>query len=250
MLILSSVCVLNGGAVAGVTCFSVDPRRGLQHGDGLRAFGAASNETTPPSGPAWSSSEVIFKPDSSAVLAVKKGNAGPPLTPGFVVDYPVARGAVSRRGSFNYISDISTDFGGVFVSNNDLFIVDPSYGASILDTSSAAHITEVAHTVVAGQKAMCWSAYSPALSTAYGIDAGQPVVYTFAASTGALTGSIPADNSTLGLFDSAVSGQYMYSLPATDGVVVLDVVARKQIQFLDLTGFGVRKGYMGMAVWP
>lgn len=63
-------------------------------------------------------------------------------------------------------------------------------------------------------------------------------------------GNFTADGTIGGLFDSAIGGRYMYSLALVNGVVVFDIREKKQIQFLNLTGFGKRQGYTGMALWP
>lgn len=69
-------CVLNGGAVAGVTCFDVDATSGLSVSGSLRQLGRnVINETTPPTGPPGSAAQVFFDPESTGVFVTVKGNA-------------------------------------------------------------------------------------------------------------------------------------------------------------------------------
>lgn len=254
-LIHGAACVLNGGARAGVSCFRADPLHGLQAVGPLRSLEPTFSQTTPANGPPNTASEIIFNPDSSAVFALVKGNAGTtPVTPGYIIGWPVQHGTVSTKSIVNKIADISMEFGAVFLSQDRLFVADPSYGASIVSISSGLKVTEEVHTVVPGQIAICWAAEDPSLGNAYGIDAGQNMIYTFDAGTGALKGSISVTtigNATTngGLFDSAVNNNRMYSLAKTPGIVVTDLVQGQQQQYLDLTSLGSRQGWMGMALY-
>jgi len=154
------------------------------------------------------------------------------------------------EATINTFADQAMAFGAVFTDDTHLFVSEPTYGASILDVSDSGHITEEVHTVISGQKAVCWAEYDAALNTAYAIDAGQPVVWTVDATSGVLTGTINATENTGGVFDSAILDGRMYSLAKSNGLIVFDLAAKRQIQYLDLTPFGNRQGYDGMAVWP
>jgi hypothetical protein len=94
------------------------------------------------------------------------------------------------------------------------------------------------------------------LGAAYAIDAGRNQIYKINPDTGAHMGNIhvtgdgnPADK---GVFDSAIDieSSIMYSLIGGNGVIAVDLKAEKQIQFLDLSSFGNRQGYQGMATYP
>ncbi|KAK5159971.1 hypothetical protein LTS14_002077 [Recurvomyces mirabilis] len=245
---LNMACVLNGGAKAGVTCFHVDRQGGLQPTGSFLSLAGITNETTPPVGPPESSSQILFTPDSSALLVLQKGNAGPPVSPGYIVAYPVVNGRVSGNSVKNQFANVAMPFAGVFVDNDRVFMADPSYGASIFEIPSDLELVQQTHVVLPTQKAVCWSAYDASLNTAYAIDAGQPLVYTFDPSSGAQTGSFSPDESVQGLFDSAISDGKMYSLAAANGIVVMDLVSQTQVQFYNLTSFGNRQYWDGMAV--
>lgn len=251
---ISTACVLNGGAVAGVACFSVDDH-GL-HADGpLRKLSSSIiNESTPPTGPPGSAAQVLFNPDSSAVFATVKGNAGSkPVKLGSLVAWPVVNGDVSTAEPVvTQIGDLTMDFGFIFISESTIFLSDPSFGASLLEVQSDLKAIETVHTVIPKQMALCWTQYEPSLNTLYAIDALTPNVFLLNAQSGALEGAIaaPGSGSNIGVFDSAIWEGKMYSLPATNGLLVFDLAEKKQVQYVDLTGFGVRQHYQGMAVWP
>lgn len=178
-----------------------------------------------------------------------------PPTPGAIVGFPVHHGYVSDEPITTQIADITMDFGSVFISESELFLSDPSYGVSILELGADLKFTERVHTVVASQKAICWAEYDPNLGTAYGNDAGQNKVFKFNAQTGVKEGVIHVSGDgnpdDAGLFDAAIDLErgIVYSLITGNGVIAIDLNAGKQVQFLDLSSFGSRVGYQGMALY-
>ena len=152
------------------------------------------------------------------------------------------------------ISDIFMNFGFQFLTPSTIFMSDPAFGASLLEIGSDLKAKETAHTVLPGEKASCWTQYDPELDTLYAIDAGSNNLFTMNSKTGALTGSFavkaPHIDSAMGLFDSSIKNGKMYSLAGANGLYVVDLAQKKTIQFLDLSSFGNRKFYQGMAVWP
>lgn len=60
---------------------------GLKPAGGLRPLGKALNQTTPPFSPQLTATQVLFNPDSSAVLALTKGLPG--SKPSWVVAYGI-----------------------------------------------------------------------------------------------------------------------------------------------------------------
>lgn len=252
-------CVLNGGATAGVACFHVDPYHGLSADGGLRKLSSSIiDESTPPTGPPGSAAQVLFNPDSSAVFATVKGDAGAkPAKLGSLLAWPVSHGEISAAEPVvTQVKDLTMDFGFMFLSESTIFLSDPSFGASILEVGSDLKATEKVHTVIPKQKALCWTQYEPSLNTLYAIDASSDNIWLLNAQTGALEAdSIVAtehgDSAMQGILDSAILNGKMYSLPATKGLLVFDLQEKKQIQFVDLSGFGETQDYQqGMAVWP
>src|SRR5947207_7717037 len=64
---LRMACVVNGGAKDGVTCFSVDAAKGLDTLDTApRPFNIG--QSTPPSGPLGTVSDIFFAPDNSSLI--------------------------------------------------------------------------------------------------------------------------------------------------------------------------------------
>ena len=147
------------------------------------------------------------------------------------------------------------EFGSVFLSETELFLTDPSYGISLLVLGEDLKFTEKAHTVVPNQKAICWAEYDPALATAYANDAGKNKIFKFNTDSGAEEGAIKVTGDgnpdDAGLFDAAidVKRSIMYSLIGGNGVIAVDLKKDKQVQFLDLSSFGSRVGYQGMALY-
>ncbi|KAK5689866.1 hypothetical protein LTR97_012626 [Elasticomyces elasticus] len=251
-----AACVLNGGAKAGVSCFDVNTIHGLRsRGQFIKLDKSIINEQTPPSGPPGSAAQILFNPDSTALFVTVKGSATAPVKLGSLVAWPIHNGVVSHtRPVVSQFLNVTMDFGFQFISRSTIFLSDPSYGASIIDVGLDHKGIERVHTVIPGQVAVCWTAADLALDTLYAIDAGLDTIHTLDARTGALEGSIsittPGDATDVGLFDSAVRNGVMYSLAHANGVSVVDLKQKKQLQYLDLSSLGSRQGYMGMALWP
>ena len=152
-------------------------------------------------------------------------------------------------------ADIYMDFGAVFLSETQLFLTDPSFGVAILELGGDLTFTESVHTVIPKQKAICWAEVDLALGTAYANDAGQNKIYKIDPNTGAHVGAItvPGDGNPddAGVFDSAIDtkSSIMYALIGGNGVIAIDLKEGKQVQFLDLSSFGSRVGYNGMAIY-
>lgn len=114
---------------------------------------------------------------------------------------------------------------------------------------------QTAKITVDGQLAICWSAYDPATGQGYLLDAGRTNVTVVDIASGkelpSIIADLPNNNGTQGgLFDTAIIDSYAYSLADPNGVVVLDLKAGTQAQYFDLSSYGSRVRWEGMAVWP
>ncbi|KAK5680662.1 hypothetical protein LTS10_007595 [Elasticomyces elasticus] len=252
----AAACVLNGGAKAGVSCFDVNTIHGLRSkGQFIKLDKSIINEQTPPSGPPGSAAQIRFNPDSTALFVTVKGSATAPVKLGSLVAWPIHNGFVSHTGPVvSQFQNVTMDFGFQFISQSTIFLADPSYGASIIDVGPDHKGIERVHTIIPGQVAVCWTAADLALGTLYAIDAGLDTIHTLDARTGNSKGSIPITTpggaAGAGLFDSAVRNGVMYSLAHANGISVVDLKQRKQLQYFDLSSLSQRQGYMGMALWP
>ncbi|KAI0756058.1 hypothetical protein C8Q80DRAFT_1264165 [Daedaleopsis nitida] len=136
----SRLCVLNGGTVSGVNCFTVDKKAGLKAiPNSLRSL--ALNQTNPPNGPPGSASQILFSPDGTQLLASAKGN--PPLTSGFIA-----------------------------VWDNALVNTDPNLGFAIIDLAG----NRSQAVAIEGQGATCWSSMSAQTGNFYLTDVGTATV--------------------------------------------------------------------------
>lgn len=238
-----------------MACFSVDPFHGLQADGPLRALSnSIINETTPPSGPPGSAAQVLFNPDSSAVFATIKGNPDT-MKLGSMVVWPVENGAASQSEPVVSTFDgLYVDFGFLFTSETDVFLSDAGSGAALLTVGEGWKVTLKEHTVIPTNSATCWCEWVPALNTLYAIDAGYDGVYTIDPASGKQTGTIdvqvPGGKATAGVFDSFVKNEMLYSLVGSNGMIVVDLKTEKQVQYLDLSSFGSRQYYQGLAQWP
>lgn len=238
--------------MAGVACYSVSKRRGLEALGGLRPI--ALNQTTPPVGPPGTVSDLVFNPSSSALIATIKGS---PTAPGSIYAYPVSRSCeVSTKPVVSQPSSLLLDFSISFLGcDSRAVITDPAYGASIVDISKNLEFTVSKKVEIAGQKATCWSVYNPKSNAIYVFDGGVSNITTIDATTGAITGVVPQSDAGKGSLDAALSNGYLYVLKGAPQVSVADTKESKdgkhgkEVQVLDLTSFGARQGWTGLAIY-
>lgn len=244
---------MNGGAVAGVTCFATDHAKGLTLLD-KTTRPIALGQTTPPLGPTGTTSDLFFNPSCTALFATVKSN--PPAAGTFYI-WKVENGKVSATAKTQQISDMLVIFGSVFEgSDSELLVTDAAYGASILHVAPDFTLTETAHTVIPGQVAICWAVYSSRFNSAYILDVGNTNITVLDPVTGAVKDKIIMDPSVGGAFDSAIDRSWLYVLGGDASVEVISLLGENhgvtptQVQKLDLTAIGSRKGWLGLAIYP
>jgi len=171
----NSVCTVNGGAINGVACFSVDKTKGLiPIANTVRSL--KLNQTTPATGPAGSVSHVIFSEDNKQLIASVKGV---PPTPGIFAVWDIAAdGSLSE--DFKAVQPAK---GGllpfsmtVIPGKNSILATDAGLGVDIVDFSNGAAAGVAAGKssglAIDGQSATCWSSFSPKTGNFYVTDIG------------------------------------------------------------------------------
>ncbi|KAH8102998.1 hypothetical protein BXZ70DRAFT_999217 [Cristinia sonorae] len=175
----TQVCVLNAGLENGVNCYKVDGFRGLiPQAETHRRLNIASD-----AGPmAVAAHEIAFNDANDKLVVSVVG------TPGFLAVWDVApNGALSKN-----FTTIAPPPGGMnpfsltAVHNTNAFVsADPAIGVDFWDLSSLSpasvggNQTASGRSIavpVNGQRANCWSAFSPQTGNYYLVDAGNSVV--------------------------------------------------------------------------
>lgn len=188
------VCVLNGGQVNGVACFTPDPKLGLiELPNTVRSLGL--NQTTPATGPAGTVSDLLFNAAGTQLIASVKGI---PPNAGFLAIWTVAAdGSLSPQ-----FEAVTAPTGGLLPfgmslipgNNNAIFATDAGLGFDVFDlsnsganSSATTEITSAAgsNTIAAGASssnavngsvAVCWSAFSPKTGNFFVTDIGTSLV--------------------------------------------------------------------------
>ncbi|KAF4623301.1 hypothetical protein D9613_002396 [Agrocybe pediades] len=172
------VCVLNGGAVDGVNCYTPDPKLGLiAKPNTLRPLGL--NQTTPATGPAGTASHVVFSEDGTKLIASVKGV---PPTPGFLATWDIA-----ADGSLSAEPVKSTPASGgllpfsmtVIPGKNAILATDAGIGFDVFNFGgNGTNSLSASSTVVPidGQKATCWSSFSSKSGNFYLTDVGTSTI--------------------------------------------------------------------------
>lgn len=254
------MCVLNGGARAGVTCFSVDPRKGLTALDKApRSISSALNQTTPPVGPFSTTSDIKFNPSSSALFVSVKGSpATNPISTGSLFVWPVVDGAVSTDAVVTKNANLILDFSLTFISTDfQLLLTDPAIGADILGISTDLTVNIDQPVNITYQKATCWSAYEPKAKVVYTVDAAQTNLTLISAVDGSIVDTFNFDPSTIGGLDLAIGGTNLFLLTQSYLVIAIDISGvafgkspRSIMTFDPLPGYNLSTANLnGMAVW-
>lgn len=250
---MSKVCVLNSGALNGVTCYSVDAHKGLiPDGVGLRKLGLDSTTPLQFMGDKGSGSDVRFTPDSEKVVTTFKGN-NKPATTGHIVVFDVsASGDVAAEGVDNQVKPFGGLFGMAFKPSYPKLMVisDVGFGGGLVEldyeTNGASLVNVENSTTFA---ASCWTAYSSGTDMTYLISAAAPNFGKVDPVTGDLEGFITYSMDLMGGFDTIIDGTTAYFLGAISAIGVLDVASGELLQTFDYSGTE-RPYWTGMAIYP
>ncbi|VDB84799.1 unnamed protein product [Peniophora sp. CBMAI 1063] len=190
------LCTLNGGALDGVQCFSVNGTAGLTPKANTRR-NININQTTPATGPAGTASHIIFSEDQKTVFAAVKGNPDANFT-GFLAAWDIQDdGSLSED-----FTKVELPQGGALpfaISNiagskGALFVADAGVGADVFDLSkgiSAAAKSNATTTVpVEGQGAVCWTAFSSKVSSFFVSDIKTSLVTEIAVDPSTLNSTV------------------------------------------------------------
>ncbi|KAI0368860.1 hypothetical protein BV20DRAFT_947363 [Pilatotrama ljubarskyi] len=238
----SRLCVLNGGTVNGVNCYTVDKKTGLAAmPNTLRSL--SLNQTTPATGPAGSASHLVFSEDGKQLMASVKGV---PPNPGMIAVWDVADDG-TLSADFNAVAPPE---GGllpfsmtVIPGKNAVLSTDPGVGFDVFDLSSGNKSSAVK---IDGQNATCWSSFSTKTGNFYLTDIGTSLV-TEVHVDDDLKASIVNQYQQVKSGDTidndivTVNGKdYMYTLaPGAQSIEVLALNApgdAKRVQLLNMSG--------------
>jgi len=229
-------CVVNGGAVNGVQCFKPDENLGLiAMSNTTRSLKLP--QTTPPTGPAGTVSDILFSEDSKKLLVSVKGL---PPTPGFVASWDVEDdGSLSA----DFIASPPAQGGllpfsmSIIPGKNAVLATDAGIGFSTFDLSTLGAAGTTAKSQVFpidGQGATCWSSFSQKTGSFFLTDVRTSIV-TEVAIADDLSGKIVKQYPlTPG---SATIDNAIAKLPANDFLYVLSANATS-IDVLALNGQG------------
>jgi hypothetical protein len=256
------VCVGTTGAVAGISCASFCPEKGLGQMDALRPFDIG--QSTPPVGPTNTVSHAFFSADETALLTTVKGDPTVNNT-GFLSVFPVEK---SRRSGTTRLSTTDTRsspagtavlFGSSTIPGrtDTIFVTDASFGAAVLSLDSTSQASVVGAQPIEGQTATCWATVSGTTNSAFVTDVGVNRVVEMSLDDASIISELDLSaNGDPGLIDLQAAGSFVYALAPGNGtmeaaVTVLDVSggpgSMKHIQHFRLEGIAGAKS-QGMAV--
>jgi len=240
------VCVVNGGAINGVQCFKPDDTLGLIAMPNTNRS-LKLPQTTPPTGPPGSVSDILFSEDSEKLLVSVKGV---PPTPGFVASWDVADdGSLSA----NFTANPPTQGGllpfsmSIIPGKNAVLATDAGIGFSTFDlgTLGAGGTANSQVFPIAGQGATCWSSFSQKTGSFFLTDIRTDIV-TEVAVADDLSGKIvkqyplaPGSATIDNAIATLSNNDFLYVLSAnTTSVDVLALNGQGQATKLQTVNFG------------
>ena len=237
-------CVANSGAQAGLACFAMEKKNGLQPLM-QQQIPFALKQSTPPVGPTNTVSQVLFNADESMVLTTVKGDPTKNNT-GFLSMLPIKDGCPASQDMRSSPAGTAVLFGTALIpGTSNILATDASFGAATISTTVGAPKV-LAKATVANQKATCWAAISPLTNTAFVTDVGVNHIVEVDPVSGKILQSTNLKNGNPGMIDLVAAGKMVYSLSPGDGktskpaVAVLDVSVRpaRQVQNFEPKGAG------------
>ncbi|PPQ99262.1 hypothetical protein CVT24_009307 [Panaeolus cyanescens] len=241
-------CILNGGQVNGVNCFTVDKTKGLvAKPNTLRSLGLI--QTTPPTGPAGSVSQIIFSDDESKLFASVKGASS---TPGFVATWDIspADGSLSAQPVKSTSANGLEPFGmSPIPKTNALLVADASAGFDVFDFGSSkasSKASSASTTSISGQGATSRVAFSPKIGNFYLSDPVTSLITELNVDKN-LKGTVvkqhalqDASSAPLDLAVATIGGKdFLYVLTGnTTSVDVLSLTQAGAAQSVDVFNFG------------
>ncbi|KAL4739207.1 hypothetical protein BDV11DRAFT_170240 [Aspergillus similis] len=251
------VCVGTTGVKAGVSCTAYD-KHGLGRFDELRPF--ELGQSTPPVGPANTVSQVLFSADESVLYVTVKGDGTANNTgylsvfPSLYNSSPGTPATLSRTDIRSSPNGTGLLFGSAVIPSSDVILVtDPGFGAAVLSVNRSTHEAGlVAKTIIPGQTATCWAAYSAKTKSIFVTDVAVNRLVELDAVNARILRTASLPNNDPGLVDLVVMDKFVYALSpgngTTDGAItVFDIEKNQQIQHLSLKALGVGPSAMGMA---
>ena len=217
------VCALNGGARNGVQCFGVSSRGLSPIPSSFHDLGVP--QTTPPDGPAGSLSDIAFSPDSSLLYVAVKGNPATGAA-GFIATYKV-RGsrlmATLGPATRTVPQGSALPFSLTPVpGSRTVLYTDPASGYGLASFASDGSLSASAIYPVPGQRANCWSQYSPATGSFFLSDPGARLISEVTVGGGG--SALVRQSAAFGPLDFAIAGRFLYALsPGLTGIEVFSL---------------------------
>jgi hypothetical protein len=173
-------CVLTGGTQTGIRCFAYNSSGLFWMSSFDRNLTSYISQSTPPTGPPETLSEILFSADGLSLIISYKGyNA---TLRGFLLFYQLTNNAatLSMNPTMQIPSSAILPFSMTLVGANGLLITDPGAQGVLTQnySSTSGNITNSVFTPINASiaGALCWSTYSPTVGNYYVISAANSTI--------------------------------------------------------------------------
>lgn len=157
------LAVLTGGENSGINFYTWNESKSIINplSDWNRSIQLNPVQTTPPSGPMNTVSDIIFSPDDKSIIVSYKGYDE--SRPGGVLIYPIKDTGLSDKPVKCILQGAALPFSITPVGNNSLLVTDAAKGFYVFsyNSSTGDSTSTPVFSVPAQQgKTLCWSTYS------------------------------------------------------------------------------------------
>ncbi|KAK4460970.1 hypothetical protein QBC42DRAFT_331134, partial [Cladorrhinum samala] len=259
------VCVGMTGAKAGISCMPYAPGAGLGSSSSTTASSSwrefKLEQTTPPTGPYNTLSQVMFSDDEEQLYATVKGDPRSGKQ-GWFSSYDVRRNASAAWLSEQEVRSKpqgTSEMGGcaAIPGSKDVLVADSSFGVAVLGLSGRSEASVMSRVDVKDQQRMSHVALKAGSRTAWVSDAARNRVVEVSYERREkveITAEVDLQaTGDFGFADLKAGGDFLYALSPGDGrsdcgITVVNSKDKKLVQRAGLSGVGANKSSMGMAV--
>ncbi|KAK4162018.1 hypothetical protein QBC43DRAFT_322701 [Cladorrhinum sp. PSN259] len=254
------VCVGMTGKKAGISCSPYAPGSGLGESSSWREF--KLDQTTPPTGPYNTISQVVFSDDEDQLYATVKGDPRSNKQ-GWFSSYDIRRNAsatwLSEQEIRSKPSGTREMSGCVLIpGSRDMLVADSSFGVAVLGLNDKSEASMKSKVDIKDQERMSHVALKSGSKTAWLSDASRNKVIEVSYEKQdkvEVTAEVDLQaTGDLGFTDLKAGGDFLYALSPGDGktdcgITVVNSKDKKLVQRAGLSGVGANRSSMGMAVW-
>ncbi|KAI9680106.1 MAG: hypothetical protein M1817_005123 [Caeruleum heppii] len=216
---LQIACVANTGPRSGIACFALDAKVGLRPLDRTqRGITLNPRQSSYPVGPGNMISHLFFNDDSSALLAMVRGNTPTsknlkPGNRGYISLFPVVNKLVSFQETRSTPRDIALVSGAVPIpGTKNILATDATFGAVVINMNHDNYATTLTRTDLDNQPSTSYATYSRFTKSVFVCDANHNSLAELDQKDADVIAVQDVPNKNPGMIGVVAAGRFVYGL--------------------------------------